>query len=304
MRLMKPAIVALMAAICTALPAAAGDERRLVFGCICDDTQDLRDRQGLVIDYLASVLSDIPGLTIDSARLPDIPAMSAAINAGKVDFVSETPLAAWGIIDRTNAEITFRERRHGVTAYHSLIIASEKSGVKKLEDLVGKVVAFEGPGSTSAFLFPLSMLRGEGLQTVELASPSDPVPAGKIGYIFTHEDGAAARYIADGKAVAGALSDEDWASPRAEAQMARVRMKVIAKSEPLLRAVTLLRRDMDPALKARLITALGNMHDDPEGWQALRDYNRVRRFDRADEAILADMERMRVYYERVKDRVG
>ncbi|WCL53616.1 PhnD/SsuA/transferrin family substrate-binding protein [Gimibacter soli] len=304
MRLITSAIVALAATLSTALPAAAEEGRHLVFGCICDDTQDLRDRQGLVIDYLATVLSDIPGLKIESARLADIPSMSDAINAGKVDFVSETPLAAWAIIDRTNAEITFRERRHGVISYRSLIVASEKSGVTTLGDLVGKVVAFEGPGSTSAFLFPLAMLRGEGLQTVELASPTDPVPAGKVGYIFTHEDGAAARYIADGKAVAGALSDEDWASPQIEEPLARTRMKVISTSEPLLRAVTLVRKDMDPELKARLIAALKNMHDDPDGRQALRDYNRVRRFDYADEAILADMERMRVYYERVKDRVG
>lgn len=80
--------------------------------------------------------------------------MTKLLEEKRVDFYMESPYPTYVINRLGAARLLLRRWKGGVAEYHSLIFTNKESGVARLEDLRGKIIAFEDPGSTSGYFLP------------------------------------------------------------------------------------------------------------------------------------------------------
>ena len=120
------------------------------------------------------------------AANPD--ALVKLIEEGRIHFYMESLYATYLVNERTGARLLLRRWKKGRSEYRSVIFARRDSGLRDLDDLRGKLVVFEDPGSTSGYALPRSLLLGKGFVLNEKPSFGAAVAAGEIGYLFAHGD--------------------------------------------------------------------------------------------------------------------
>lgn len=116
---------------------------------------------------------DAEGLTEFLARELEIAVVSRvdadytgtveAMRAGHAHIAFLSPLASALAHEMAGARMILAEERRGLPYYKSRFWVREDSGVEDLEDLRGKVVAFNDPLSASGYLFPVANLIDAGL---------------------------------------------------------------------------------------------------------------------------------------------
>ena len=136
------------------------------------------------IDYAARKLSpsgDTKGLVVVA---PSAGQMIKLLEEKRIDFYMESPYPTYLINRLGAAKLLLRRWKGGIAEYRSLIFTNKESGIARLEDLRGKIIAFEDPGSTSGYLLPKLFLLKKGFSVVEKPSRDAKVSAKEIGYIF------------------------------------------------------------------------------------------------------------------------
>lgn len=239
-----------------------------------------------IATYLAEHLKT-EGITGGDVRLDgknNIEATADLLQAGKIDLIFETPYSSLSLIRKAGAEPLTTIRREGVTEYNSYIFVKKDSTITDLQDLKGKVLVFEDPGSTSAYHLPRAALEKSGLDLIPLASESAQVPADKIGYIFAGSELNTAGWVFFGKVDAGALSNLDWTSQDENPEAFRNRMRVIHETETVPRMLVLARPGLATELKHSVTEVLVHMHESEAGRKALQKYrmNQFYRIERPD----------------------
>jgi phosphonate transport system substrate-binding protein len=66
--------------------------------------------------------------------------------------------------DKYGAIVRLSTDRNGLNKYRGQFIARANSGIKKIEDIQGKVVAFTDAASTSGFIYPSAVLQSKGIK--------------------------------------------------------------------------------------------------------------------------------------------
>ncbi len=128
--------------------------------------------------------------------------MVQKFKSGEVDFMFESAYGALRIMDLTGATPILIREKKGVREYNSVIFVREDSPIESLHDLVGKVVVFEDPNSTSSYLLPLNLLKQAG---IKVQQSDTPVP-GAVAYYFSGDDSNSIFQVKKGKkAVAGGI---------------------------------------------------------------------------------------------------
>jgi len=243
--------------------------------------------------YLQSHLADLGYEAFDVVVARDISEMLRFMREGKVDALSETPFSAVRLIDDADAVALLREWKKGVSSYKSVFFADQNGAVTQLTDLKGKRIAFENPGSTSAFLIPLAELRKAGVEAVKLDHIEQKPPADKVGYVFTHDEMTQLMWVARGTVDAGAFSNLNWAD-FSGTNVVRDNLRLFYESKPVLRSVFVVRGDLPDPVKARIAETLMAMGDDEQGRRVLKVYNEVLKYDQPDDAAMeASMTNMR-----------
>jgi phosphonate transport system substrate-binding protein len=162
------------------------------------------------------------------------------------------------------AQIVAVDVWHGKTSYTSRIYVRKESGIKRLEDLRGKTIAFVDPGSTSGYVYPMVMLIKKGL-----VKDRDPKTFFKEAmFAGTHE--AALLALLNGNV--DAVASFDFAPQQYLKDKERVeRLTHIAETDPIPEAGVIVREGMDPELVRRLFDAL-MMFNAPEYKPILTDF--------------------------------
>lgn len=246
-----------------------------------------------IADYVAAQMADlgVTGAKVLMARNDQ--QLIRYLRQGSVDWVTETPFAAVVYQDAGVAEPLVRKWKKGVAEYHTVFIARRDSGIRSLADLVGRTLALEDPGSTTAFLVPYATLVEQGLDLVELTSPRETAPAGQVGYVFSNEERNTSTWVHKGIVDAGAYSNLDWDTKDHLPQHYQDDMIIFHATAPLPRAIESVRRDLDPRIKARLRSILLDLHNDPNAKEILRAYQKTTRFDELNDDVLAGLETTR-----------
>jgi phosphonate transport system substrate-binding protein len=140
-----------------------------------------------------------------------------------------------------------------------VIIARKDSGLARTADLKGRTFAFVDPTSASGHLFPKAGL---------LQAGHDPESFfGRV--IFSGSHDASILAVANKKVDAAAVADRILASAIAKGQVKADELEIVWSSSPIPESPMVWRKDLDPALKARIAKALANVKDLPWGDQGV-----------------------------------
>lgn len=195
----------------------------------------------------------------------------------KVDFYMESPYPTYLVNKQGAAVLILRRWKGGMAEYRSLIFAKKNSGTTRLEDLRGKMIAFEDAGSTSGYFLPKILLLKKGFKVTEKPVAAAKVAPREIGYMFAPSDRTIIDLVLANQVTAGAFSDDDYG---ALDEKTRAAITILAESETLPRHLVSTRKDLDPAVRKRLTEILLSMHQNPEGRKILRQTDNTTKFDR------------------------
>ncbi len=274
-------------------PAAADEGNRIVLGRISEKPRNHFDRMRALADYMAVQLAPDGVTGVDVVMVDNFEEMREMLASGRVDFMSETAFMATDLVDAGVAELMLREWKHGVAEYHTLFFVSADSGLKDIADLPGHSIAFEDPGSTSAYLVPRVTLELAGIELLPLAAPGSDVPEGVVGYSFAEGEANVVAWVHRGLADVGVVSNLDWENDDEAPAFLRNDLIVIHETPPIIRSLMLVRSSLAPEMKARLSEILQGMHETEDGRRTLERYFRVSRYDRIDGAALDGLETVR-----------
>jgi phosphonate transport system substrate-binding protein len=263
--------------------AAAAKAETLVLGTVGKDLKsEMKEHEGLA-KYLQDRLSSSGIDKVEVAILPSAAKMSDALRQGTVHLYFESPLVAAKLARDGSAVPMLRRWRKGVAEYRAEIVVLTESPVRALEDLRGRVIAFDDPDSTTGHLLPRAMLVASGLKLELLNRSVDPVDPGKVGAVFTMSDKGSILSLFEGR-VAAVATDPLYMEKIEEERPGSVRS--IAHSITVPRHVVMRSATMPDDRAGRIAEILTAMHKSPEG-RAVLAGSRTGRFDAFPDGIEA-----------------
>ena len=284
-----------------ASPPIVDRKHTIVIGRVSDNPSKHMPRVEAMAGYLAERLAPL-GITAGAAVIAaDNDQMVEFLRNGTVDVVSETILSALKFTEEAGAEILLREWKRGAPTYRTVFFTRRDSDITSLSDLRGRTLAFEDPGSTSAFLVPLAMLRQEGLRAAEIRTPRSKAAEDMVGYGFAGGEANIAAWVHRGMADAGAFNNQDWAERTPHAM--KPDLRVFHEGEPVIRSLLLVRRGLAPEMKAALSDVLTTMHENPEAAEVLTRA-KVSRYDQITDTERQHLDRAMELYALVHEEVG
>ena len=265
--------------------------KALVIGRVSNNPKKHYPRLKGLVDYVVKNLDD-PKISMGKVIMAkDNLQMIGLLKTGKVDWITETPISAMLFAEKAQAEIALRRWKRGVPTYYSIFIARKDSGIERLEDLVGKKIGFNDPGSTTSFFIPSAILLRKGIHLVELPHIRAEPEKGKVSYAFSGGDELnLTAWVYQGVAHAVAMSNLDWQSEEDVPKELKKHLKIFYKSKPIPRALELFRKDFDPTLKNKIKKILMTAHQDPAANAALKAYEETTRFDKINPEIQKSLE--------------
>jgi phosphonate transport system substrate-binding protein len=284
--------------------AAADDERHiLVLGRISDDPKTHYEQLKPLLDYVVPRMADVGIREGRVLMARDAQQMASYLRRGQVDWVTETAGTAMLLQQRSNAQPLLLTERDGVSRYRSVFFVRRDSSLRGLDDLRGRSVAFQNNASTSAYFIPAIELLRRKLTLSLLFSPMDKPSVQSVGYVFARSELNVGAWVHKRLVDAGTMSDIDWNNPARVPPSFRQDMEVIHISEPVPRALEMVRGDLDPKVHARLREVLVEAAGDPRAHDALQYFFRTTRFMPIDAETRQVLERLRSGVAQVRTEV-
>ena len=241
-------------------------------------------KRGQIVDhfsdfvrYVAAKLASASNIEGKVVVAPSPFELAKLIQDRQVDFYMDSPYPTY-LINNVHgvAKLLLRRWKGGLAEYRSLIFTKRNGEINRLEDLRGKVFAFEDPESTSGYFLPHSFLTRKGFTFTDknrfdpYASPQD------IRYVFAYSQEQLLDWVFARKAAAGAFSDDDYAHLE---KQKRSEIAILAQTEQLPRHLVSVRKDFSPLLADRLQKILLSMHENEQGRQILKQIDDTTKFD-------------------------
>jgi len=260
-----------------AQPKQTTKSKTLTFAVVFQGPSDpVREHFRPFADYVARMLAptgDTKGLVVVA---PSAAQMMKLLEEKRVDFYMESPYPTY-IINRLGAaRLLLRRWKGGIAEYRSLLFTSRESGIARLEDLRGKIIAFEDPGSTSGYFLPKLFLLKKGFSLVEKPGREARVSPAEIGYIFADTDKNIVNLVMQRKVAAGAFSNDDFAHME---DTSKASVAMLAETESMPRHLVSVRKDLPEPVVKRLKKILLSMHLDKEGQTILEKADNTTKFD-------------------------
>lgn len=227
-----------------------------------------------IITHLASRLKDI-GVEQGEVVLAGDNKVSNLIRLlkeGKIDILLESPLIAAYLKSKGAAIPILTAWRKGVGEYNSLIFVRKDSRINRIEDLKGKMIAFEDSGSNSGYFLPKIGMRAKGLELIELSSFNSIVPKDKTGYVFAGSELNISSWVFYKKVAAGALSNLDWNTPEDVPEAYKKEFKIVYESQKMPEFIVLVRPGLDKRLVERIKEEFLKIDKSEEGKEAIKPY--------------------------------
>ncbi len=203
-------------------------------------------------EAFGAALGKLVGVPIRVTVASDYAAVVEALRNRTADLAFVHP-AGYVLANReAKAMIVAKDQWHGNTSYTARIFVRKESGLKTLEDLRGKTIAFVDPSSTSGYVYPMVMLMEKGL-----VRNKDPKTFFKE-FVFAGSHDAGLLALLNGHVDAFASFDqarEQYLKDPAQ----REKLIWVAESVPIPEGGICARDGLDPALFAKVRAALLSM---------------------------------------------
>jgi len=251
-------------------------EQMLTLGDVSDHPADTIEAFQPLADYLATSLADV-GIQQGKVMVaPDLETMLEYLKTGQVDLYFESPYGALTVYEEANAIPLLRRWKKGGSEYYTVIVVRKDSGITDLDGLLGQLIAFEDPGSTSGYLLPKGHLIGLGYQVSEKTGAAATVSGDEIGYVFAGEEENVIAWVLQGKMTASAMPIGNYEELSSEEQD---QLAILDQTVAVPRHIVLARPGMDKAVQKQLGDLLLEMHQTPEGQSVLETFERTSQFD-------------------------
>lgn len=283
--------------------AADGDGQVLVLGRISDDPKAHYEQLKPLLDYVIPRMADV-GIRegrILMARDPQ--QMASYLRRGRVDWVTETSGTGMQLAQRAGAKPLLLTERDGVSRYRTVFVARRDSGIRSIEALRGRSIAFQAAESTSSYFVPAAALLERGLSLTLLLSPHDRPHPDAVGYVFARSELNVSTWVHKRLADAGAMSNLDWDNPARVPPSYRRDLLIFHVTEPYPRALEMVRGDLDPKVQARLYQVLSQAADDPDAREAMLRFFKTTRFLPIDPPSMQALQRVGAGVGRVRAEV-
>jgi phosphonate transport system substrate-binding protein len=200
-------------------------------------------------EEFAQVLGKLVGVPVRVTVASDYAAVIEALRNRSADLAFVHPGGYVLASREAKAMIVAKNLWHGKATFTSRIYVRKDSGIKVVEELRGKTIAFVDPASSSGYIYPMVLLIKRGL-----VKNRDPKTFFK-DVVFSGAHDASMRALLNGHVDAIASFDmarEQYLKDPAE----RERLTFVAETEPIPEAGICARDGLDPALFARVRAAL------------------------------------------------
>jgi phosphonate transport system substrate-binding protein len=229
------------------------------------------------IDYVARKLA--PGADVKAKVVvaSNVVSLAKMLEQKEVDFYLESPYPTYIINNVHGAgRLLLRRWKSGMSEYRSLIFTKKDGSLSRLQDLRGKIIAFEDPESTSGYFLPKFFLQRNGFKLVEKTPANVAVGAGEIGYVFASSLDSLIESVLSGKVAAATFSDDDFASLAASKKAG---LTILAQTELLPRHLVSVRKDLAAEWVERLGLVLLGMNEDDQGRKIMLQADNTTKFD-------------------------
>ena len=232
------------ALVLAAVPAGAADRLHLVL----TPSQKPTDLMATGEEF-GQVLGKLVGVPVRVTVASDYAAVIEALRNRTADLAFVHPGGYVLASREAKATIVAKNLWHGKSSFTSRIYVRRDAGIKTVEDLRGKTIAFVDPASSSGYIYPMVLLIKRGLVTNR-----DPKSFFKE-VVFSGAHDASMRALLNGHVDAIASFDmarEQYLKDTAE----RERLIFVAETEPIPEAGIAARDGLDPATFAKVRAAL------------------------------------------------
>jgi phosphonate transport system substrate-binding protein len=195
------------------------------------------------------VLGRLVGTPVRVTVASDYAAVIEALRNRTADLAFVHPVGYVLASREAKARIVAKNLWHGKSTFTSRIFVRKDSGIRQLEDLRGKTIAFVDPASSSGYTYPMVLLIQRGL-----VRNRDPRTFFR-DVVFAGSHDAAMRALVNGHVDAIAsfdLAREQYLKDPAE----RERIVFVAETPPIPEAGIAARDGLDPDLLGRVRAAL------------------------------------------------
>jgi phosphonate transport system substrate-binding protein len=203
-------------------------------------------------EEFGAALGKLVDLPVRVTVASDYAAVVEALRNRTADLAFVHP-AGYVLANReAKAMIVAKDQWHGNTSYTSRIYVRKESGITTLEGLRGKTIAFVDPTSASGYVYPMVLLIQKGLVTNR-----DPKTFFKE-FVFSGSHDAGLLALLNGHVDALASFDqarEQYLKDPAQ----REKIIFVAETEPIPEGGICARDGLDPAVFAKVRTALLSM---------------------------------------------
>jgi phosphonate transport system substrate-binding protein len=217
-------------------------------------------------EEFGKVLGQLVGVPVRVTVASDYAAVVEALRNQTADLAFVHP-AGYVIANReAKARIVAKNQWHGKTTFTARFYVRKDSGIKTVEDLRGKTMAFVDPASSSGYIYPMVLLIQRGL-----VKNRDPKTFFReVTFAGSHD--ASMRALLNGHVdaiVSFDMAREQYLKDPAE----RDRVAFVAETPPIPEAGIAAREKLDPATFARVREALLKITGPPHAAMLKRLYD-------------------------------
>jgi phosphonate transport system substrate-binding protein len=166
----------------------------------------------------------------------------------------------------------------GTSTYHGLIFVRVDSGIKKAEDMRGKIFVFVDRATTAGYLLPLAYFKKNGIEDFHTFLK-------ETYFAGAHEN--AIYDVLNKKADIGAAKNTVFERLVSEDGRIRNELVLIARSPDVPENGLAVRKGLDKHIKQELKETLLNMEKDPEGIEVLTDFGAKRFIETKNEDYIS-----------------
>jgi phosphonate transport system substrate-binding protein len=226
---------------------------------------------------------------IDAGKVvvvPGVRQMADLMKRGKVDLYIDSPFPSVAVSRLSGSKFLLRRWKSEVAEYHALIFARKDSGINQLDDLKGKLIAFEQDFSSTGYFLPKLAFLQKKLRLEEKFQPAGPVSAQEIGYVFSGDDENTLLWVLRNKVSAGAIDNVGY---RRKAGKGMESLKIIHETLPIPRHIVSYRADLPLPWVAKIKETLIQMDRSEIGRKVLKDFEKTKKFDELPSSSMAGL---------------
>ena len=261
-----------------AIPAPVADQSLVLYLGDIDADEPTKKVKRLqpVAGYLADHLSDLGVKEVRVTIAHDIEEMAEFMREGQVDIYFDSAFPTLAVQEKSDSQVILRRWKGGDPEYWSVYLAHRDSGITKVEDLVGKIVAVEEPHSTSGFVLPIGTLVEQGYVAREADGPAAEVAPNEVGYFFARDEQNIIELLLQGRVAGAGFSNQDYDELPPEIKQ---ELNVFGSTLAVPRQLVSVRPGLDPDIERRVIQVLSDMDQSERGREVLEGFKKTKKFD-------------------------